>query len=49
MVIVLSQLPAPECCGKEEKKCLISGRNFEDGNNKDFIANTFVAHSWGGG
>lgn len=45
MIIVLSQLPAPECCGKEKKYCLISGRNFEGGDNKDLFAKTFVVHS----
>lgn len=35
--------------GKRKKNCLISVRNFEDGNNKDFFARTSVVHSWGGG
>lgn len=30
----------------KKKKSLISGRNFEIGNNKDLFAKTCVAHSW---
>lgn len=32
--------------GKRKKNCLISGRNFESGNNKDLFAKTCVVHSW---
>lgn len=46
--VVLSQFPAPECCGKEGKK-LFCVRSLENGNSKNLLGQINVVPSWGVG